>query len=147
MKFEEFLALARRETYAIPNGTPLGDDTSHMAFDQGPWRYRDRYAGLNPYGGQELVWFEDNVVWLKNYLAEVTSDVCALGDIYTFQRLALGQPDPDHLMRGPAELRDGRFRYKNHIAGDIDRFKGEEFIYFDEQAVYHMILHGGRVRD
>ena len=65
MTFAEFLALARRETYAIPHGDKLGDGTEHMAFDLGSWRYRDRYTGRNPYGGQELVWFEGRPVWME----------------------------------------------------------------------------------
>ena len=145
MTFEAFLALARRETYAIPTGEKLGDGTEHMAFDQGPWRYRDRYAGQNPYGGQELVWCEGRAVWMKNYLAEVVSDSPSSEEIYAFQRLALGSPDPDHLMRGPAVFRDGRFRYENRIEGGLDRFQGEEFIYFEDQMVYRMILHGGKL--
>ena len=145
MTFEEFLALARRETYAIPHGEKLEDGTEHMAFDRGSWRYRDRYAGQNPYGGQELVWFEGQVVWIKNYLAEVVSEVCSSEEIYRFQRLALGSPDPQHLMRGPALFRDGRFRYENRIEGNLDRFNGEECIYFDDLKVYRMILHGGKV--
>ena len=145
MTFAEFLAVARRETYAIPHGEKLQDGTEHMAFDLGAWRYRDRYAGLNPYGGQEMVWFEGRVVWIKNYLAEVISDTCSSEEIYRFQRLALGNPDPQHLMRGPAEFRDGRFRYENRIEGDLDRFQGEEFIFSDDLMVYRMILHGGKV--
>ncbi len=145
MNFSDFLAAARRETYAIPHGQKLEDGTEQMAVDLEPWHYRDRYAGQNPYGGHELVWFEDQVVWLKNYLAEVTSEICSSEEIYRFQRLALGSPDPQHLMRGPARFRDGRFRYENRIEGNLDRFQGEEFIYFDELPVYRMILHGGKV--
>jgi len=143
--FEEFLAMARRETYAIPHGQRCEDGTEHMAFDLNPWRYRDRYMGQNPYGGQEMVWCGGQVVWIKNYLAEVISGICPSEEIYRFQRLALGSPDPQRLMRGPAHFRDNRFRYENQIEGDLDRFQGEEFIYFDEVAVYRMILHGGKV--
>ncbi len=145
MTFAEFLALARRETYAIPHGDKLGDGTEHMAFDLGSWRYRDRYTGRNPYGGQELVWFEGRPVWMKNYLAEVVSQACSSEAIYRFQRLVLGSPDPQHLMRGPSLFRDGRFRYENQIEGDLDRFQGQEFIYFDDVTVYRMILHGGKI--
>ncbi len=145
LTFEDFLALARRETYAIPHGEKLEDGTEQMAFDQGPWRYRDRYAGQNPYGGQEILWFEGRAFWMKNYLAEVVSESCSAEEIYRFQRLALGNPDPSHLMRGPAAFRDGRFRYENRIEGDLHRFAGEEFIYFDDLEVYRMILHGGKL--
>ena len=57
----DFLVVARRETYAIPHGVAVGDGTKQMIFDQGLWRYRDRYAGQNPYGGHEIVW-RDGVV-------------------------------------------------------------------------------------
>ena len=140
-----FLVEARRETYAIPHGEKLTDGTEQMVWDRGDWSYRDRYAGQNPYGGHELIWHGGRVVWMKNYLAEVVSERCSSEEIYRFQRLALGNPDPRHLMRGPAHFCDGRFRYENRIEGNLDRFQGEEFIYFDDQAVYRMILHGGKV--
>ncbi|MEO0389360.1 MAG: DUF5680 domain-containing protein [Pseudomonadota bacterium] len=146
MTFADFLALARTKTYAIPYGEPLGDNTEHMAFDHGDWRYRDRYTGHNPYGGQELVWFQGQTVWMKNYLAQVLSDICPMDDIYDFQRHALGQPDPNHLMRGPALVEQGSFRYTNEISRDIQQFAGTETIWFGSTPVYRMVLHGGALR-
>ena len=141
----DFLVIARRETYAIPDGTPLEDGTAQMAYDHGPWRYRDRYAGMNPYGGHEIVWKDGQVVWMKNYLAEILSDLRPMAEIYDFQREVLGQPDPDHLMRGPARFENGPYSYANTVAGDLARFSGEETIAFDGTPVYRMIFHGGLI--
>jgi len=145
MTFEEFLACARRTTYATPTGTLLGDGTSHMSYDDGPWRYRDRYAGLNPYGGQEIVWHDGRPVWIKNYVAEILSEPVPATEIYAFQRRALGQPDPERLMRGPPRMADGLYVYTTDITGNIDRFEGSETITYDTVPVYRMILHGGRL--
>ena len=144
--FKRFLAKARRETYAIPHGQPLGDGMEVMSYDAHGWSYRDRYAGQNPYGGHELVWRGENIVWMKNYMAEVLAEAPCMTDIYAFQREVLGQPDPDHLMRGPKRYDSGPFSYANRIEGDIGRFQGEEVILYEGETVYRMILHGGFLR-
>ena len=141
----DFLVVARRETYAIPHGTAVGDGTEQMIFDQGPWRYRDRYAGRNPYGGHEIVWRDGVGVWMKNYIAEVLSDIRPLEEIYAFQREVLGQPDPEHLMRGPASYVSGPYSYANTVEGDLARFQGEETIAWQDTPVYRMIFHGSLI--
>ncbi|MEM7346540.1 MAG: DUF5680 domain-containing protein [Chloroflexota bacterium] len=139
----DFLVEARRITYAIPQGTPIGDGTEQMIYDRDAWRYRDRYAGQNPYGGHELVWHNEQVIWMKNYRAEVLSDLRPMPEIYDFQREVLGQPDPEHLMRGPAHYSNGLYSYANEIQGDLSAFIGQEKIFYDGVAVYQMTLHGG----
>jgi hypothetical protein len=141
----DFLVVARRETYAIPDGTPVGDGTTQMLWDKPGWSYRDRYAGQNPYGGHEIVWRDGQVVWMKNYMAEVLSVRVPMARIYDFQREVLGQPDPEHLMRGPAAYQRGAFAYANTVTGDLARFSGEETIRHEGFPVYRMIFHGGLV--
>lgn len=141
----DFLVLARRETYAIPHGTAVGDGTEQMAFDRGAWSYRDRYAGQNPYGGHELLWRDGKVIWMKNYMAEVLADHPPMAAIYAFQREVLGQPDPAHLMRGPESYANGPWTYRNTVTGDLARFSGEETIAFEGRSVYRMTFHGGLV--
>ena len=145
MTLVDFLVEARRETYAIPHGSPLGDGTEEMAWSNGPWRYQDRYAGINPYGGHEIVWRDGRVVWMQHYFAEVLGERASMDAIYAFQREALGSPDPDRLMRGPASFVRAPFAYVNDIEGDLDRFNGVETIACDGDVVYRMIFHGGRV--
>ena len=141
----DFLVEARRVTYAIPDGMVVGDGTEQMVYDHGEWSYRDRYAGQNPYGGHEIVWHGGRVVWMKNYIAEVVSDIRPMAEIYRFQREVLGQPNPDHLMRGPASYRSGEYSYTNQISGDITRFVGEEQIFYAGVEVYRMMFHGGQI--
>ena len=141
----DFLVKARRVTYAIPQGTVVGDGTEQMIYDRDEWRYRDRYAGRNPYGGHEIVWRDGQVVWMKNYIAEVVSDLRPMSEIYGFQREVLGQPDPDHLMRGPAHYANGAYSYTNNIEGDLSYFIGHEQIFYNGEEVYRMTLHGGSI--
>ncbi|MEM7802555.1 MAG: DUF5680 domain-containing protein [Chloroflexota bacterium] len=141
----DFLVEARTVTYAIPHGTAVGEGIEEMSYDRGEWRYRDRYAGQNRYGGQEMVWRYDQVVWLKNYIAEVVSNRRPTSEIYSFQREVLGQPDPEHLMRGPAYYTNGFYRYTNQIEGDLSFFIGMEQIYYDDEEVYRMTFHGGKI--
>jgi hypothetical protein len=82
---------------------------------------------------------------MKNYMAEVLSDLRPMAEIYDFQREVLGQPDPEHLMRGPASYENGAYAYRNTVEGDLARFSGEETIAWQGTAVYRMIFHGGLV--
>ena len=141
----DFLVEARQVTYAIPHGTAVGDGTEQMIYDRDEWRYRDRYAGQNPYGGHEIVWRNGKVIWMKNYMAEVVSDERPLAEIYDFQREVLGQPDPNHLMRGPAHYANALYSYTNNIQGDLSYFIGQEQIFYNGVEVYRMTFHGGRI--
>ena len=145
MDLVDFLVMARRATYAIPHGEKLGDGTEHMAFDHEAWSYRDRYAGSNPYGGQELVWRDGRVIWLMNYYAELVADGPPMAEIYEFQREVLGQPDPAHPMRGPARYDRGAYAYRNEVEGTLPNFAGRERILHDGVAVYRMVFHGGLI--
>ena len=140
-----FLVEARRVTYAIPHGTAVGDGTEQMAYDKDEWCYRDRYMGQNPYGGHEIVWRNGKVIWIKNYIAEVVSDERPLTEIYDFQREVLGQPDPNHLVRGPARYENGPYSYSNQIEGDLSYFTGHEQIFYNGVEIYRMIFHGGTI--
>ena len=142
----DFLVQARRETYAISHGESLDDTTEQMVWSFEDWRYCDRYAGTNPYGGQELVWRGNQVVWMMNYYAEVLSDTVPINQIYAYQREVLGQPDREHLMRGPERHRRGDFAYQNTVDGELSDFIGEETIVFKNEKVYRMRFHGGSVR-
>lgn len=142
----DFLVKARRVTYAIPQGTPLEDGTEEMVYNQGEWRYQNRYAGQNPYGGQEMIWHKGQVIWIKNYIAEVVSDSRTMAEIYDFQREVLGQPDKEHLMRGPARYVSGQYSYTNSIKGDLHYFTGFEQIFYSREAVYRMTFHGGSIQ-
>ena len=139
----DFLAQARRETYAIPEGDRNQDGTSQNAWQRDAWRYVDRYAGTNPYGGQELVWRDGRVVWMMGYRAEILADEPSSDDIYAFQRRVLGDPDPEHLMRGPRRYTHGAFSYDNRVEGDIAGFSGREHIRYADTLVYLMVFHGG----
>ncbi len=86
-------------------------------------------------------------MWLMHYFAEVLVRRPPMDEIYAFQREALGRPDPDHLMRGPASFTRAPLVYQNVVEGDLDRFSGVETIAFDGEVVYRMEFHGGRVRD
>lgn len=82
---------------------------------------------------------------MKNYIAEVVGSIRPIPEIYAFQREVLGQPDPDHLMRGPAHYANGAYSYSNQTEGDLSFFKGFEQIFYNGTEVYRMTFHGGNI--
>jgi hypothetical protein len=143
----KFLIKARRATYAIPDGESSEDGGEQLTYMAGSMAYRDRYFGMNPYGGQELVWNVGHVVWMMNYYAEVTSDDIPLSDIYEFQRLVMGNPVEEKPMRGASGFRQGDFEYRNTSEGNLEGFTGREVILHRGKEVYWMVYHGGIVGD
>jgi hypothetical protein len=64
-KFKKFLVKAKVNTYATDgenNEKILPDGTKKLEFKEGDFLYRDRYFGLNPFIGEEIVFYNGKVV-------------------------------------------------------------------------------------
>lgn len=146
MKISEFLVKAKISTYAsngegdekkLPNGA------RELTFEEQNYRYRDQYFGTNPFTGEELVWENDNPVWCMNYSGEAFED--NKEEIYSFLKEALKLVTEDIPYRGPKEYAQGEWKYINIPEGDLNKFKGTEFILFKDKKVYELNYHGGLV--
>jgi hypothetical protein len=52
----------------------------------------------------------------------------------------------DKPFRGPDNFKNGDFEYINKIEGTVEKFEGEEIIFYKKQAVYKLSYHGGLIR-
>lgn len=66
-------------------------------------------------------------------------------DVYKFLRKALKNVHSDKPFRGPNELSDGVWLYKNTVEGDIERFHGHEHITKSGRKIYEARYIGGFV--
>ena len=48
-------------------------------------------------------------------------------------------------LRGPKEFTNGEFKYVFNVNGNLDFFEGEETIYKNDEKIYSLKCHGGRV--
>jgi hypothetical protein len=146
MELNQFLIHAKLHTYASMGEETqnlLEDGSRELVFIQGQFRYRDRYSGLNPFIGEELVWEDGRLIWGMNYYGKALEEFVPASQIYSFLRQAILMVRPERPYRGPEFFRAGHFTYVDKSQGELDNFTGEEIIFFRDQQVYHLVYHGG----
>ncbi len=137
-------------------GYPSGGDGKEKKFDDGSvgfeiitdeYRYLDRYNGFNPFAGSEQIFNSDKaLLWVMNYFGEVLPNGSDPKKIYSFLKDALLLVSPEYPFRGPATLEKQNSKYENQQYGSLDRFHGIESIYENNEKVYELFYHGGRIK-
>ncbi len=149
MTLQEFLVKAKIHTYASAGEggeRNLDDGSKELIYEEGEWKYRDRYFGSDRFIGEEIVWQNGVVAWAMNYYGGVTADEVSAEKVYEFLKKALRQVEKDRPFRGPLELKEGAWEYHNENEGTIDDFKGREKILYREELVFELIYHGGAIQ-
>ncbi len=147
MQFDEFLVKANRSAYASGSeGKVLDDGSMEFVYEEGEFRFRDRYFGFNPFAGETVVWKDGEVIWILNYYGWSKSGEVTDEQIFEFLRKAMMLVKGDRPFRGPSEFKEGHFRYTDRSEGDINLFQGIEKIYYKGWEVHHVRYHGGAVK-
>ena len=148
-----FLLQAKRHTYANQGDeatvAPLLSGTKQLEYGDGLFFYRDIYAGMAYFVGQEIVAYQDHPVWSMSYAGGVVpavTDHATIGAIYAFLRLALRQGTVALPYRGPTVVREGSCVYTHQSAGTLEAFWGHERITDHTQLVYELHYRGGVLR-
>jgi hypothetical protein len=148
MKLEQFLVKAKVSAYASGGEAGiLADGCKELTFQEGPFKYRDRYFGWNPFVGEEVVWEDDQIAWAMNYYGLVFDEVVPAGQVYAFLQEAMNQVKEDRPFRGPQRFAKGDFEYTDESQDDVERFSGIERITYQGREIYRLDYHGGRVKD
>ncbi|MFA6263855.1 MAG: DUF5680 domain-containing protein [Candidatus Babeliales bacterium] len=151
-EFLSFLKKAKQQTYANEaNDPPRVNGCKEYIYQDGQWHYRDYYGGVLAYGGMELVRFNDQPVWMMGYYGGIVEPIranlqkCdATGqEVFAFLKKALLLCPSEMPLRGPDEVRIGRFSYKNNVQGSLVKFCGEEVITCDSTIIYEQKYIGG----
>lgn len=148
-----FLTEAKRRTYASQGDdatvAPLLPGTRQLEYAAGPWLYRDIYAGMAYFVGQELVYYHHQPVWSMAYAGGIVNTLdpdVAAHTIYPFLQAALRLVSIDHPYRGPDFYAEHDYRYINRIEGSVADFRGDEIIMAAEAIVYRLQYSGGSLR-
>ncbi|RMF54997.1 XRE family transcriptional regulator [Candidatus Woesearchaeota archaeon] len=146
MKLNKFLVKAKANTYASSGegGEKIIEDGSkELSYEEGEFKYRDRYFGFNPFVGEEIVWKKGKVLWAMNYYGKVISREVPAKRIYEFLKEALSRVNEEIPFRGPKEFEKDELRYENYPSGTIEEFTGFEKIFHKGKEVYRLYYHGG----
>ena len=110
------------------------------------YRYLDRYNGFNPFAGSEQIYDSNNaLLWVMNYYGEVLPSDSEPKRIYSFLKEAMLLITSEYPFRGPAKLEKQNLRYENLQHGALERFHGIESIYENDERVYVLYYHGGKI--
>jgi len=148
-ELSEFLVKAKVNSYASGgegSGRILEDGGKEFVFEEGRFKYRDRYFGFSPFTGQEIVWLDGKEIWAMNYYGRITSDVVSAKQIYMFLRKSMRQVSCDRPFRGPKSFKEANFEYIDENEGTLEDFRGLERILFRGKEVYRLYYHGGFVK-
>jgi len=146
----KFLVKAKIATYASDgeaNERILEDGAKELIFEDGEFKYRDRYYGFNYFIGEEIVWKNGKIIWSMNYYGKIISAVVSAKETYEFLKIAMRQIKEDRPFRGPNNFKSGDFEYIDESTGDINDFFGTEKILFKGQEIYRLIYHGGIIKN
>lgn len=145
-ELKAFILEASKNTYASEDPkikVKQPDSSTTIVYEKDAWKYHDNYFGGEPFGGREIVFFQDKPVWMMVYYGSVVVETIVPDELYKVLTKALRNAPEDMPYRGPKELIDGDFTYKNELEGDVERFSGEERIYKDDILLYAAKYVGG----
>lgn len=148
-----FLTEAKRRTYASQGDdasvTPLLPGTRQLEYAAGSWLYRDIYAGMTYFVGQELVYYHHQPVWSMVYSGGIVDTPDSRGTphtIYPFLQAALRLVSREQPYRGPRDYTEQGYRYTNRVDGSLLDFRGDETITAAGIIVYRLQYSGGILR-
>jgi len=147
--FTDFLIKAKKSTYANADGDSkktLDDGSKEFVFSEGEYFYRDRYFGSDSFAGEEIVFFNNEAIWVMNYCGCILEKIINEKDVYSFLKRALMEMREEAPFRGPAEFTNNNYQYTSSFLGDVSSFVGIENIYLDKNKIYELNFHGGIIR-
>lgn len=148
-----FIAEAKRNTYAVANegAVPERKDFCELEYTKGELTYRDSYTGFYAAPGQEVVRFKGIPVWAMAYSGGMGKkhwgDEAFAKETFGFLKKALLQVPKEKPFRGPTQLKEGKWEYRNQIEGTLVDFKGTEQIFYEGNEVFLQHYIGGLIVD
>ena len=145
------------------SGYASGGEGGEKTFDDGSrgfeftghgYRYLDRYYGFNPFTGTEHIYSASYsasdsasgpLLWVMNYYGQVLPVCSDPMQVYAFLKEAMRMVSPEYPFRGPAFFEKGSLKYENQQHGTLDGFHGTESIFENNEKVYFLHYHGGKV--
>lgn len=145
----QFLVEAKKATYAAGDNAQIiteADNSKSIYYKKGDYKYHDNFFGGEPFGGREVVFYQDKPLYMMTYYGKVLESVIDFKEVPIILQHALAQIPLDHPFRGPKEFIENNFIYKNEYQGEIDDFSGQETISTnDGEIVFRAQYSGGLI--
>ena len=151
-EFLEFLVKAKKSTYAnsdAPKVLPSRLKSKDYEFTDGNFTYHDTYFGGVKFMGEEVVYYNNDILWGMNYYGVTIDDSLTEEVMDKVLRVALMKVGEDKKVipvRGPKEFINEDYLYIFNVDGDMENFVGTEKIYKDKKLIYELKCHGGIIK-
>ncbi len=120
------------------------DNSTSIYYENEDFKAHDNFFGGEPYGGREVVFLNNNPVWMMVYYGWVIEDFDK-NEVYKALGNALMNQPKDFPVRGPEEIKFNDFVYRNNWNGNLEKFSGKELIMKNDKIVYEANYMGGLV--
>jgi hypothetical protein len=143
----DFLISFNEAGYASGNEnmwTKEQDGSTSINYENKEFRAHDNFFGGEPYGGREVVFFNNKPSWMMVYYGWVIEDFDK-NEVYRALRHALKNQPHDFPVRGPKEIDYENFTYINNWSGNLNRFSGKETISQNGKIIYEANYMGGLI--
>ena len=151
-EFIDFLVKAKKGTYA--NGNASKSPSSRLLskdyhYEDSHFTYHDTYFGGVKFMGEEVVYYNENILWGMNYYgvtldSSLTEEV--MDKVLRVALMKVGEDENIIPVRGPKEFINGDYLYTFDVEGNMENFIGTEQIYKDKKLIYELICHGGIIK-
>ena len=145
----DFIIRAKAATY-VGSGQkllPYRLGSHDLQFVDSDWAYHDSYLGESDFIGEEIVYYQRQVVWGMNYLGVILQpdriSSAQAGDVI---KVSLTRLYEEGRFLGGFEHIVDELRYVDTSEGDFPLFHGKEWIEQAGQIVYELRYHGGLVK-
>ena len=151
-EFLEFLVKAKKSTYAnsdAPKVLPSRLKSKDYEFTDGNFTYHDTYFGGVKFMGEEVVYYNNDILWGMNYYGVTIDDSLTEEVMDKVLRVALMKVGEDKEVipvRGPKEFINEDYLYIFNVDGDMENLVGTEQIYKDKKLIYELKCHGGIIK-
>lgn len=119
------------------------DGSTTITNTSGEFSMHDNFFGGEPYGGRQVIFKNNKVVWIMVYYGQVTDG--NPDEVYKILREALSKPDEELPIRGPKLLSTDDYQYSFTWSGNLTKFLGNESISKNGKIVYFANFEGGLV--
>jgi hypothetical protein len=118
-----------------------------LQFSEGDWAYHDSYLGESDFIGEEIIYFQRQVVWGMNYFGYILQpDRISSAQAGHVIKVSLTRLYEEGRFLGGFEHTVDDLRYVDTSEGDFQLFHGREWIEQAGQIVYELRYHGGLVK-
>jgi len=144
----DFVVDAHKHGYASGQSAPAKkevDGSTTIEYISGDWKHHDNFFGGEPYGGREVVFYQNKPVWMMVYYGKVLENIKDVKKVYAVLQEALRTVSLDCPFRGLKQYQHENYIYNNGWTGDIEQFSGKEIILHGEKEIYYAEYLGGLV--